>query len=86
MIFSDANNERMMFKEIKINNHSVMSPEEIVQKFKDYFTSTYPSLAEKIDNNECDYSQFVNRVESSSFFKSINYSRLLGSIKYQPKF
>ena len=53
MIFSDVNNERMI--EIKINDHSVTSPEEIAEKFNDYFTSIGPSLAENIDNNECNY-------------------------------
>ena len=42
-------------REIKINDHSVTSPEEIADKFNDYFTSIGPSLAENIDNNECNY-------------------------------
>ena len=83
-------------REIKINDHSVTSPEEIAEKSNDYFTSIDPSLAENIDNSECNYSQFVNRVDGIFHFQpvssSINYlilclsARLLGSIKYQPKF
>ena len=45
--------------EIKINDHSVTSPEEIAEKCNDYFTCIGPSLAENIDNSECNYSQFV---------------------------
>ena len=40
-------------REIKINDQSVTSPEEIAEKFNDYFTSIGPSLAENIDNSEC---------------------------------
>ena len=45
-------------REIKISDHSVRSPEEIAEKFSDYFTSIGPSLAENIDNSEYNYSQF----------------------------
>ena len=45
-------------REIKISDHSVTSPEEIAEKFNDYFTSIGPSLAENIDNSEYNYSQF----------------------------
>ena len=55
-------------REIKINDHSVTSPEEIAEKFNDYFTGIGPSLAEKIDNSECYYSQFVNRVDAIFIF------------------
>ena len=34
----------------------------------DYFTSIGPSLAENIDNNEYNYSQFVNRVNVDGIF------------------
>ena len=54
--------------EIKINDHSVTSPEEITEKFNDYFTSIGPSLAENIDNNQFNYNQFVNRVDGSFHF------------------
>ena len=37
-------------REIKINDHSVTSPEEIAEKFNDYFTSIGPSLAENTVN------------------------------------
>ncbi|XP_068726123.1 uncharacterized protein [Montipora capricornis] len=58
-------------REIKINDHSVTSPEQIAEKFNDYFASIGPSLAENIDNNECNYSQFVNRVDGSFHFQPI---------------
>ena len=39
--------------EIKINDHSVTSPEQIAEKFNDYFTSIGRCPAENIDNSEC---------------------------------
>ena len=63
-------------REIKINDHSVTSPEEIAEKFNDYFTSIGPSLAENIDNNECNYSQFVNRVDGSFHFQPVSLSQV----------
>ena len=63
-------------REIKINDHSVTSPEEIAEKFNDHFTSIGPSLAENIDNNECNYSQFVNRVDSSFHFQPVSSSQV----------
>ena len=59
MIFSDVNNERMMFGEIKINDHSVTSPEQIAEKFNDYFTSIGRCPAENIDNSECNYRESI---------------------------
>ena len=63
-------------REIKINDHSVTSPEEIAGKFNDYFASIGPSLAENIDNNECNYSQFVNRVDGSFHFQPVSVSQV----------
>ena len=59
-----------------INDHSVTSPEEIAEKFNDYFTSIGPSLAENIDNNECNYSQFFNRVDGSFHFQPVSLSQV----------
>ena len=61
-------------REIKINDHSVTSLEEIAEKFNDYFTSIGPSLAES--NNECNYSQFVNRVDGSFHFHPVSLSQV----------
>ena len=75
--------------------------EEIAEKFNNYlnFTSIDPSLAENIDSNEYNYSQFVNRVDSNFLFHPVSSSQvynllnslivckaILGSIKYPPKF
>ena len=35
-----------------------------------------PSLAENIDNNECNYSQLVNRVDSSFHFQPVSSSQI----------
>ena len=63
-------------REIKINDHSVTSPEEIVEKFNDCFTSIGPSLAQNIDNNEFNYRQFFNRVDSSFHFQPVSSSQV----------
>ena len=63
-------------REIKINDHSVTSPEEIAEKFNDYFTSIGRSLAENIHNIECNYSQFVNRVDVSFLFQPVSLSQV----------
>ena len=74
-------------KEIKINDHSVTSTEQIAEKFNSYFTSIGPSLAENIhvDNNECNYNQFVNRVDSSFHSQPVSSSqvyKLLNSLVF----
>ena len=63
-------------REIKINDHSLTSPEEIAERFNDYFTSNGPSLAENIDNSECNYSQFVNRVDGIFHFQPVSSSQV----------
>ena len=45
--------------EIKINDHSVTSPEQIAEKFNDYFTSIGRCPAENIDNSECNYRESI---------------------------
>ena len=74
-------------KEIKINDHSVTSTEQIAEKFNNYFTSIGPSLVENIhvDNNECNYNQFVNRVDSSFHSQPVSSSpvyKLLNSLVF----
>ena len=52
--------------------------EEIAEKFNNYlnFTSIGPSLAENIDCNECNYSQFVNRVDTNFPFHPVSSSQV----------
>ena len=42
----------------------------------DNFTSIGPSLAENIDNNECNYSQFVNRIDGIFHFQPVSSSQV----------
>ena len=42
----------------------------------DYFTSIGPSLAEDIGNNECNYSQFVKRVDGIFHFQPVSSSQV----------
>ena len=52
--------------------------EEIAEKFNNYlnFTSIGPSFAENIDCNECNYSQFVNRVDTNFLFHPVSSSQV----------
>ena len=56
----------------------LVSGEEIAEKFNNYlnFTSIGPSLAENIDSNECNYSQFVNSVDSNFLFRPVSSSQV----------
>ena len=47
-----------------------------MQIFNEHFTSISPSLAENIDNNKCDYSQFVHRVDRSFHFQPVSSSQV----------
>ena len=50
--------------------------EEIAEKFNNYFISIGPSRAENIDSNGCNYSQFVNRVDSNFHFHPLSSSQV----------
>ena len=52
--------------------------EEIAEKLNNYlhFTSICPSLAQNIHSNECNYSQFVNRVDSNFLFHPVSSSQV----------
>ena len=47
-----------------------------MQIFNEHFTSISPSLAENIDNNKCDYSQFDHRVDRSFHFQPVSSSQV----------
>ena len=47
-----------------------------MQIFNEHFTSISPSLAENIDNNRCDFSQFVHRVDRSFHFQPVSSSQV----------
>ena len=44
--------------------------------FNEHFTSISPSFAENIDNNRCDFSQFVHRVDRSFHFQPVSSSKV----------
>ena len=56
--------------EIKFNNSSITSADEIANHFNDYFTNIGLALAEGIDNNErVNFNDFVNKSNGNFHFK-----------------
>ena len=53
-----------------------MSRTGVEIEFNSYFISIGPSLAENINNNECNYNQFVNRVDGSFHFQPVSSSQV----------
>ena len=62
--------------EIRFNDHSITSPDEIAQTFNEYFTSIGPRLAANIDKSELSYTEYVNRAQSRFQFDPVDASQV----------
>ena len=77
MIFSDINNERMMLGKSRLTIVALRRQKKLRKNSMTiYFPSIGPSLAENIDNSECNYSQFVNRVDGIFHFQPVSSSQV----------